>query len=168
MATAREIYLAHPTQDEIDDVLGQRLTAALGTLNDDGSIHLTYLLFLFEDGRFRLETSSVTRKARNVVARPLASVLVQGTAATGRSLMIEAEGSARLIGLPEAQTVNHRLREKYIVPDAVEAVDRAWARFDDVAIQVTPMRWRSWTGTVLAETTAEALGRDYEGIWKPD
>ena len=40
MTSARDIYRAHPTQDEIDDVLGQRLSAALGTLNEDGSVHL--------------------------------------------------------------------------------------------------------------------------------
>jgi hypothetical protein len=168
MATARDIYRAQPTQGEIDDVLAQRLSAALGTLNDDGSIHLTSLLFLFERDRFFLETSSVTRKARNIAARGIASVLVHGTAGTGRSLMIEAEGSARVIPLPDAQAINHRIREKYIVPDAVDAVDEAWVRFDDVTIEVVPQRWRSWTGTLLATTTEEAIGREYEGIWKPD
>ena len=168
MATAREIYHAHPTQDEIDDVLGQRLIAVLGTLNEDGSIHLTYLLFLFEDGRFYLETSSVTRKARNVAGRGIGSILVQGRASTGRNLMVEAEGAARIIDLPGAQDINHRIRAKYIVADAVDAIDEAWVRFDDVAIEVAPTRWRSWTGDVLATTTEEALGRSYGEIWQPD
>jgi hypothetical protein len=56
---------AHPTDGEIADVLAQRLVATVGTLNEDGSIHLAYVLFLHEDGRLYLETSSVTRKARN-------------------------------------------------------------------------------------------------------
>ena len=166
--TAADIYLAHPEQSEIDDVLGQRGVTALGTLNEDGSIHLTYLLFLYEDGRFYLETASTTRKARNVAARGVASLLIQGTASTGRSLMVECEGSARIVPVPEAHAVNHRIRAKYVLPDAVEALDSAWGRFDDVSIEVTPARWRSWTGDVLAATTAEALGRSYEGIWKPD
>jgi nitroimidazol reductase NimA-like FMN-containing flavoprotein (pyridoxamine 5'-phosphate oxidase superfamily) len=166
MPTADQIYQAHPTQAEIDDVLDQRLTGALGTLNDDGSIHLTYLLFLYEAGRFLLETASSTRKARNVAARGTASILIQGTASTGRSLMVEAEGTARLIAAPEAQEVNHRIRTKYIVPDAIEAIDTAWGRFDDVAIEITPIRWRSWTGSVLATTTEAELGRSYEGIWR--
>jgi hypothetical protein len=168
MTTARDIYLAHPTQDEIDDVLGQRLVAALGSLNEDGSVHLAYLLFLYENGQFFLETASLTRKARNIAARGQASILVHGTAASGRSLMVEAEGTGRVIGLPEAQAINHRIRAKYIVPDAVDAVDEAWVRFDDVAIGIAPVRWRSWTGSVLASTTETALGRSYEGIWKPD
>ena len=72
MTTARDIYLAHPTQDEIDDVLGQRLVAALGSLNEDGSVHLAYLLFLYENGQFFLETASLTRKARCM--RPIPTV----------------------------------------------------------------------------------------------
>src|SRR5262245_43767799 len=166
--TAADVYLRHPEQSEIDDVLAQRGVCALGTLNEDGSIHLTYLLFLYEEGRFFLETASSTRKARNVAARGAASLLIQGTAATGRSLMVECEGTARIIPDPDAHAVNHRVRSKYLLPDAVAGVDAAWGQFDDVAIEVTPDRWRSWTGDVLAATTASALGRPYEEIWQPD
>ena len=59
MADATEVYRARPTADEIADVLAQRLVAAVGTLNQDGSIHLAYVLFLHEGGRMYLETSSV-------------------------------------------------------------------------------------------------------------
>jgi PPOX class probable F420-dependent enzyme len=168
MTTARQIYRAHPTEEEIADVLGQRLTCALGTLNDDGSIHLTYLLFLFEDERFLLETASTTRKARNVAARPTASILVQGRAASGRSLMVEAEGTARIALASEAHAIIHRIRAKYVVPDALQELDAVWGTFDDVSIEVTPTRWRSWTGTALAETTAAAMGRPYGEIWLDD
>jgi hypothetical protein len=80
--------------------------------------------------------------------------------------MVEAEGRARLVALPEAHDVNHRIRAKYVLPDDVADLDEAWGRFDDVSIELTPDRWRSWTGSVLAATTEAALGRSYEGIWK--
>jgi hypothetical protein len=168
MTSANDIYRVHPTQTEIDEVLDQRLIAALGTRNDDGSIHLTYLLFLYENGRFYLETASSTRKARNVASGGIGSILVQGTASGGRSLMVSAEGSARLIDLPEADAFNHRIRAKYMVDDAVDAVDRSWGRFDDVAIEITPTRWRSWTGTGLVAATEKDLGRPYGELWLPD
>ena len=41
----------------------RRLAATVETLNEDGSIHLAYVLFLHEDDRLYFETSSVTRKA---------------------------------------------------------------------------------------------------------
>ena len=168
MADATTVYRAHPTQAEIDEVLGQRRSAALGTLNDDGSIHLTYVIFLHEDGRLYLETASVTRKARNVAARPQASMLIQGPASTGRSLMVAAEGSARVIEGAEANAINHRLRAKYIRPGALDAIDRAWGRFDDVAIEVTPLRWRSWTGDVLHAETQKELDGSYDDAWLPE
>jgi hypothetical protein len=31
-----------------------------------------------------------------------------------------------------------------------------------------PQRWRSWTGTVLAEATEASTGHDYETLWKAD
>jgi general stress protein 26 len=80
MADAEQVYRAHPTSDEIAEVLAQRLVAAVGTLNSDGSIHLAYVLFLHDDGRMYFETSSVTRKARNAERRGWASMLVQGPA----------------------------------------------------------------------------------------
>jgi PPOX class probable F420-dependent enzyme len=168
MADATTVYRAHPTQAEIDEVLGQRRSAALGTLNEDGSIHLTYVIFLHEDGRLYLETASVTRKARNVAARPQASMLIQGPASTGRSLMVAAEGSARVIEGAEAHAINHRLRAKYIRPGALDAIDRAWGRFDDVAIEITPRRWRSWTGELLHAETEKELDGSYDDAWLPD
>jgi nitroimidazol reductase NimA-like FMN-containing flavoprotein (pyridoxamine 5'-phosphate oxidase superfamily) len=168
MADATTVYRAHPTQAEIDEVLGQRRSAALGTFNEDDSIHLTYVIFLYQDGRLYLETASVTRKARNVAARPQASMLIQGPASTGRSLMVAAEGSARVIEGAKAQAINHRLRAKYIRPGALDAIDRAWGRFDDVAIEIEPLRWRSWTGDVLHAETQKELDGSYDDAWLPD
>jgi nitroimidazol reductase NimA-like FMN-containing flavoprotein (pyridoxamine 5'-phosphate oxidase superfamily) len=168
MADAKAVYRAHPTREEIDDVLGQRLSAAVGTINDDGSVHLAFVIFLFDQGRLYLETSSTTRKARNAVARPTASMLVQGVAATGRHLMVSAEGPARVLSGDEAHAVNHRLRAKYIKPEALDAVDRAWGKLDDVAIEISPARWRSWTGGLLHEETQRELDMPYDDAWLPD
>jgi hypothetical protein len=165
MVDATTVYGAHPTQEEIDEVLGQRVSAALGTLNEDGSVHLTYVIFLHEAGRLYLETSSVTRKVRNVTARARATMMVQGRASTGRNLMVAAEGIGRVIHGSEAQAINHRLRAKYIKPEAMDAIDRAWGRLDDVSIEITPRRWRSWTGDVLHEETEKELEGSYDDAW---
>ena len=169
MATAKDIYRAGATQEEIDDLLTKRLTATIGTLNEDGSIHLAYVIFLYEEGRFYCETASLTRKARNVKTRPTASFIVQGQASSGRRIMAEDEGSARLIEGDEAQRVNRRLRAKYITDIALDRVDDAWNELDDVAIEITPgPRWRSWCGDMFTEQTAEALGGSMKDVWRPD
>jgi PPOX class probable F420-dependent enzyme len=166
--STREVYLDRPTDAEIADVLAQRLTGAVGTLNEDGSIHLAYVIFLVEDGRVWFETSSVTRKARNAAARPTCSFLVQGTAAGGRSLMVAFEGTARVVAGDEAHAIQHRIRAKYVTEDALPALDRAWDALDDVAIEITPRRRRSWTGDALATQTESAMGRSYEEAWIPE
>ena len=168
MPDARDVYREKPSQEEIDDVLGQRVAAAVGTTNEDGSVHLAYVLFLRENGRLYFETSSATRKARNVARHGSASMLVQGTAASGRHLMVAAEGVARLLHGSEAGEVNRRLRARYIRPEALDAVDRAWSRFDDVAIEIVPARWRSWTGGLLHAETERELGIPYDDAWLPD
>jgi nitroimidazol reductase NimA-like FMN-containing flavoprotein (pyridoxamine 5'-phosphate oxidase superfamily) len=168
MSSATDVYRARPTDEEIADVLGQRIVAAIGTLNEDGSIHLAYVIFLFEDGRLWFETSSVTRKARNAERRGTASFLVHGTPASGRSVMVAGEGTATVLHGEEAKAVNRRIRTKYITDDAIDLVDRAWNELDDVAIGITPSTWRSWTGATLRTATEESTGTDYESVWRPD
>lgn len=168
MTDAREIYREKPSQDEIDDVLAKRLVAAVGTTNEDGSVHLAYVIFLRDERRLFFETSSTTKKARNVARIGTASMLVQGTAGSGRHLMVAAEGRARVLDGGAAADVNRRLRAKYIRPEALDAVDRAWGRFDDVAIEIVPARWRSWTGGLLHAETERELDIPYDDAWLPD
>jgi nitroimidazol reductase NimA-like FMN-containing flavoprotein (pyridoxamine 5'-phosphate oxidase superfamily) len=168
MADARQIYRARPTSDEIRDVLGLRETATVGTVNEDGSVHLAFVIFLHQDGRLYFETSSVTRKARNIEREQRVSMIVQGRATTGRSLMVSAEGSGRILSGTEAQRINHQIRAKYVRPDALDQIDSAWNRFDDIAVEVTPVTWRSWTGSTMRDETQRALSVPYDDVWLPD
>ena len=168
MTDAEQVYRARPTEAEIADVLAQRLVATVGTLNPDGSVHLAYVIFDHHDGHVYFETSSVTRKARNAERTGRASVLVQGRAASGRSLMVSMEGDARVIRGAEADEINHRLRAKYIKPDALPDVDRVWGRLDDVVVEITPRKRRSWTGSALHDETQKELSVPYGEIWLPD
>jgi hypothetical protein len=164
----QDVYKAHPTRDEIAEVLDQRLTATVGTLNEDGSIHLAYVIFLHVERRLYFETASSTRKARNADHRGSTSMLVQGHASSGRSLMVAAEGQARVIRGPSAHEINHQLRAKYLKPDVLASIDRVWGSFDDVAIEITPHRWRSWTATPFHDATQAALDIPYESAWRTD
>jgi hypothetical protein len=123
------------------------------------------VIFLFADGRFYVETSSVTRKARNAAARNHATLLIQSVGTEGRNLMVSAEGSARVLHGNDAQETNRRVRAKYIRPEALDALDRAWGPIDDVSIEIMPTRWRSWTGTLLHAAAVEQLDTPYEDAW---
>lgn len=169
MATANEIYRAHPTDEEIADVLAQRLTAAVATHNPNGSIHLAYVLFLSENGKLYWETASSTRKIKNLKADSTTSFLIDGRAATGTSLMVSGSGTARLITGDESEEINRRLRSKYITPEAIDKVNEVWGSFDDVCVEVTVDRWRSWTNQPFGQATMAAFGDDApETIWRED
>ena len=62
--------------DSMREFLNGRHYATLATLNEDGSIHLTPTWYLFEDERFFISTGASSRKARNLSARPEASIIV--------------------------------------------------------------------------------------------
>jgi PPOX class probable F420-dependent enzyme len=168
VANAEDVYRDHPTAREVESVLAKRTSAAVGTLNPDGSVHLSYVIFLHDEGQIWFETSSVTRKATNLARDDRVSILVQGTAATGRHLMTSIEGMARLLTGDEAAAAKRRLRAKYIKPEALDDLGRAWDRFDDVVVEVSPTRRRSWTGSVLHAETQRELATDYDDVWLED
>jgi hypothetical protein len=126
------------------------------------------VIFLHQDGRLYFETSSVTRKARNARRSGTASLLVQGRAATGRSLMVAVEGTARVVEGDEARSLNERLRAKYLKTEVLDAINRVWGRLDDVAIEITPQTRRSWTGAALHDATSAELDVPYDEAWLPD
>jgi hypothetical protein len=68
LGLGREGQMPTKTLDaELQELLRGRYVAALGTENADGSIHLTAVWYLFEDGALFVATSTKTRKFRNVV-----------------------------------------------------------------------------------------------------
>jgi hypothetical protein len=132
---ARTVYLATPAPEAVADGLASRLNATVGTLNEDGSIHLAFVLFLWHEERFWFETSSMTRKVRNIERDATTSIAIDGP-----GFMVLAEGSGRVVRGRQAEEVNGMLRAKYLTPGAAERVGAAWATVDDVAVEVTPWR----------------------------
>jgi len=62
--------------EQARQILDRRLYAVLGTENDDRTVHLAPVMFLLDGTRILIETSTASRKARNLAARPRASVVV--------------------------------------------------------------------------------------------
>jgi PPOX class probable F420-dependent enzyme len=134
-------------------ILSGRRIASFGTENDDGSIHLTAVWYLFEGGCFYLSTSSRSRKARNVQSRPKASLMVdirkpgseRGLVAIGRADVITGESS---------QQINTQIHHRYMSKAAL-ADPRAggtMAAMDDITLRLTPKYWYTWDMAMLDET----------------
>lgn len=142
-----------PTE-AVQEFLGLRLIATLGTTNPDGAIQLTPLWYLYESGRLFLPTGSGSRKARNVAVRPAVSVLIDQRR-PDRHRWVSATGTAEIIGGPDAAAMNARVRQRYVSPAGEPIYGQVIADYDDVTIVVTPDRWRSWSPTALDRLAAE-------------
>ena len=130
-------------------VLAELRDAVVGTLNPDGTIHMTPVWFLYENGMVYFETNGRTRKARNVAERGWASVLVIST------VDVIGMGKGRVIDGDEAKQINRRLRAKYLTPAGERPVGGRFERLDDVAVEITPTRWVSWSSAKLIEGLRE-------------
>ena len=146
---------AHTALTEADRAfLGLLLIATLGTYNDDESILLTPIWYVFEGERLFVGTSRASRKARNVLARPRATLLVDQRAAGGHR-WVSAAGTAEVLGGEPAGAINARIRARYLTEAGEEAYGRVLADADDIVIALTPDRWTSWSPGLLTRTAAE-------------
>ena len=130
---------------QLDPFLQGRYIVSLATLNNDGSIHMTAVWFIFQKGSFFVPTSSKSRKARNVLARPQASLMVD---ARKNDLQggLTVSGKTELIRGEPARALNLRIHGRYMSTDALgdSQVGPVMLANDDVTIRLTPERWIGW------------------------
>jgi PPOX class probable F420-dependent enzyme len=134
---------------------GKRI-ASFGTLNDDGSPHLTAVWYLYQDGCFFVATSSRTRKARNLSARPHATIMVESRK-PGSERGVTATGAVEIISGEKAQEWNTRIHRRYLSAAALAdpQVGPVFAAFDDVCVRLQPQVWTWWD---MAELDTMVLG----------
>jgi nitroimidazol reductase NimA-like FMN-containing flavoprotein (pyridoxamine 5'-phosphate oxidase superfamily) len=148
-----------PTQTldpSFQKLLRGRYIATLGTENADGTIHLTAVWYLFEDGYLFIATSSKSRKACNIAARTKASLMVD-VRKPGAERGVTGAGSAELISGEQSREINRRIHSRYMSAAAMTDphVEPVFASFDDVTIRITPGSWTAWD---MAALDAQAFG----------
>jgi len=133
-------------RDEFREFLLGRHYATLATLNDDGTIHTTPVWYMFEGDKFFVGSTSTSRKVRNLIARPQATIMVD-TRRPGNELWVSASGSADIIKGDESRQVTARILPRYLTKDALEdnQIGPGFAAADDITICITPKHWRSWS-----------------------
>jgi PPOX class probable F420-dependent enzyme len=141
---------------KFQEFLRGRHIATLGTENSDGTIHLTAVWYVFESGSLFVATSSKTQKARNVTARPKASLMVD-IRRPGKERGVTAVGKVEVISGDQSRLINQRVHNRYMSAAAISDphIGPVFAAFDDVTIRLTPESWFTWDMAVL---DAQAFG----------
>jgi len=157
----------HGLTDEMRDHLGPQGNVILATVNEDGSPHLTELLFLLDDqDRVQMPTPHNTRKFRNLQQRPVATVFFYEQPG-----WISATGPVELWTGGQAAEANQRNRDRLLTEAGHATIGLLLADQEDTTIVLTPTRWLSWTSDALVPAILE-LGGDIEanppGTWFKD
>ncbi len=135
--------------DEVRSFLGERRCTVLATHDPDGGIHLTPIWFLFEGDSFYFESSSKSRKVKNIVQSSSVSVVVDART-PGRERCVSASCPAEILRNGEAQAINARIRRRYLAPEALDGpIEAVLAVTDDVTLKLAPTAWRSWTAPIM-------------------
>lgn len=140
------------SKDLVQELLSRRAIACLATQNDDCSIHLTAVWFLHENQHIYVATASRSRKARNLKARPTASLMVD-VRDPGSERGVCASCSARLLSGDRAAQITSRIHQRYLSVAAQQdpRVGGVFAAIDDVVIELTPNKWTSWDMRALGK-----------------
>jgi PPOX class probable F420-dependent enzyme len=129
----------------VQELLKGRHVATFGTLNDDGSIHMVAVWYVFDGGKIYIATASRSRKARNVKSRPQASLMIDSRGSWGAH-GTTVSGTVRLLTGEESQCRNRQVVEQYLSPAAIAdpRVGPVFAQWDDVTLELTPQSVFAW------------------------
>jgi PPOX class probable F420-dependent enzyme len=141
------------------ELLAARLIANLATFNEDGSVHLVAMWFLWDGEAVLSPTSRATRKAKNVARDGRATVMIDDSRGAFDLRGLTLTGRAELVTGEAALELNHRVHLKYVTEKGLGlAPVREYLSTDDVTIRFTPERASSWDlratdqGRALAES----------------
>lgn len=147
----------HGLTEEIRGYLAKQGNVILATINDDGSPHVTELLFLLdEQDRIQMPTPHNTRKYKNLQKRPVATVFFHEQPG-----WTSATGSVELWTGERATAANRLNRERLLTPAGHQTVGLMLEAHEDTTIVLTPDRWLSWNAASMMPIIEE-LGGDLD------
>ena len=122
---------------EAVELLEQRRIASLGTVNPDGTVHLTAIWYLLQNDRILIPTSSTSRKAKNVQANSTATVMVDVRTDEEMSGVV-VHGRASVVSGDEARALNRLIHQRYLSDKAIahQAIGPLFEEGDDVTIEI--------------------------------
>lgn len=134
-----------PPDEFVLALLNSTNIASLATQRADGSIHLIAIWYLYKESYFYFPTSSSSQKVRNVIARPVATAMID-TRIPGQEQGVSVSGQATVIRGERGKSLVAEVHRCYLTEVALAdpKVGPAFVEFDDVVIALKPTRWTTW------------------------
>jgi len=126
------------TQAEIEFFLSKPLVARLGSINEDGTIHLTPIYFKYEKNEFILGTQVASRRTRNIKRNPNVTLLIDDTNSPYQAVMVYGKAVLNYEDVLQKRTA---ILEKYETKEeAIKDAQGLCKRWSSVIIQIQPDR----------------------------
>lgn len=126
------------TDEEVVSFLNQAVFARLGTLNEDGTIQMTPILFKYQNGQILMPTQDVSRKVKNIKRDKNVSVLIDTTTFPFKGVLIYGTAELDYEDVIEKRTVVfERTRSHEEAQSYAQQLSDQW---QCVIIRVTPTR----------------------------
>ena len=129
----------------VSELVALRIVAVLGTLNDDGSIHVVPMWFANDGDTLLLATGHASRKVRNLERDARATVMLHDSRPGFEVCGVSMSGRGEIVRGPEARPLIARVHRKYVSPDGDRLEEVAeFLASDDVALRFVPERGLLW------------------------
>ena len=126
------------TEEEITIFLHQPLIAKLGTLNDDGTIHIVPVVFKYEKGEFFLGAQSANRRIKNIQRTPKVTLLIDEPTFPFKAVLVYGEA---FLDHEDVLQKRFTILEKYNPREqATQMAEGLCAKWESVIIRIRPDR----------------------------
>jgi PPOX class probable F420-dependent enzyme len=130
------------TDEELVSFFEQAHFARLGTINEDGTIHIAPIFFKYDDGKILMATQDPSRKVRNIKRNHNVSVLIDTTEVPFKGALVY--GTAELDYedvIPKRVAIFERRLSR---EDAETYARRLSGKWRCVIVRITPVRIASF------------------------
>ena len=131
-------WLPH-NNNEIEAFLARPLLARLGSYNEDGTIHIAPVYYLYERGEFLFGTQDISRKVKNIRRDKKVTVLIDTTDPVLQGVM--AYGNA-VLDYEDVLSIRVKIIERYYKSpaDAKALAERLTNAWKTVIIRLKPTK----------------------------
>jgi general stress protein 26 len=126
------------TQDEMEIFLSQHRFARLGTINEDGTIHLAPIYFKYGKSEFILGTQNASRRVRNIKRNPNVTLLIDDTNPPYKAVLIYGKAILDYDNVVQKRTAIFEQFETK--EEAIQSAEGICNKWSSVVIRIKPDR----------------------------